>query len=236
MRARACGDGNESMPSRNGVRSWCSAANPSRISDSMPTSRTTSKSAADDATASSRHVLPMPASPRTTRTPLRPAARPLEEATDLGLFGLPADERDHAISTRTSQTRTIAPEVAHAPIVVAAGIRRQSSFVADYAVGDSNTAACGGCSGPRQRDPRRPRWDTSPRRTERRSSTRTGASAAPWCSATAGRSTPTCGTRSSCSWPRTASGRSPTTVAGTAARASRGTATRWTTTRTTSLP
>ena len=57
-----------------------------------------------------------------------------------------------------------------------------------------------------------------------------------WCSATAGRSTRTCGTRSSCSWRRTASAGSPTIVVGTVVRVSPGTATRWTVTPTTSPP
>ena len=104
--ARDCGGGSDSMPSRNGINSWCSAAKPRCISDSMPTRRNTSKSPADDATDSSKHVLPMPASPWTTSTPLRPLPRLLDDTAELGLLGLAPNQRDHTTTIHTSSTRT----------------------------------------------------------------------------------------------------------------------------------
>ena len=61
-----------------------------------------------------------------------------------------------------------------------------------------------------------------------------GHRASPWSSATAGPSARTAGKPRCSSWPPTATAASPTTVAATAVRASRGTATTWTPTPTTS--
>jgi hypothetical protein len=79
--ARACGAGNESRPMRNGVRSWCRPANPNRISDSMPTMRTTSKCVADAAAASSKLVGAIP--PLMLKTAENPDGTPLEVFDDL---------------------------------------------------------------------------------------------------------------------------------------------------------
>ena len=80
----------------------------------MPTRRTTSKSVADDRDGVEQARLADPGLPPHHQDTAQPVSRALDEPADLGLFGLTANERDHAISIRTSQTRTSRPEVAHA--------------------------------------------------------------------------------------------------------------------------
>src|SRR3954453_11252193 len=70
--ASRCGTGRPSRPSNTGAHSWCSVANASSRSDSTPTARSTRMSTADAIAYSTSAVFPIPASPRTTSTPLRP--------------------------------------------------------------------------------------------------------------------------------------------------------------------
>ncbi len=58
------------MSSNTGRSSWCSAANASSDSDSIPTARSTRKPTARCTASSSSADLPNPGSPRITNTPL----------------------------------------------------------------------------------------------------------------------------------------------------------------------
>ena len=69
-RASRCGAGRDGTRSRKGRQICCSPAYGSSISDSTPTTRTRSKPSARVATTSRRADLPIPASPRTSNTPL----------------------------------------------------------------------------------------------------------------------------------------------------------------------
>ena len=122
----------------------------------------------------------MPASPRTTSTPLSPlrarsTRRPISACSD----SRPTSEITPSAPARhrPGPSRSEAGPRADSG---RSGIREQSRSVADYAVGgfDPDDAAAD-AQVLLTENPRRPRWDTSLRRTERRSSTRTGARGSP---------------------------------------------------------
>ena len=78
-------------------RSWCRPANPSSISDSMPTRLPQLRgSLGDTVAASSNAVLPMPTSPRITSTPLIPLLTDVEEVHDRSLFLVATDRAPRA--------------------------------------------------------------------------------------------------------------------------------------------
>ena len=82
--ASCWGAGSAPIPSSSGAHRWCRPANASSISACTPTARATRHPVACSATNSSRAVLPMPASPRSTSTALSPMRMRCSSAFERG--------------------------------------------------------------------------------------------------------------------------------------------------------